>query len=128
MNARQSVAESRPAQGVGESEAELGRKKRKTEPIPSARLQGVEATPRNKVTQPANFWDKTASAVKEQQKNLRAQNKKLDAAAEGTVGVSKKKKSEVNKIFLSDEQQNVLDLVTEHKKNVFFTGSAGKHS
>ena len=90
------------------------------------RSQPVNATPQSKSTQPVHFWDKTASAVKEQQKNLRAQNKKLDAAAEGSSGVSKKKKSEVNRIFLSDEQQHVLDLVTEHKKNVFFTGSAGK--
>jgi hypothetical protein len=28
-------------------------------------------------------------------------------------------------MFLSDEQKNVLDLVIQHKKSVFFTGSAG---
>ena len=37
----------------------------------------------------------------------------------------KKKKNTIHKIFLSEEQQNVLNLVTEYKKSVFFTGSAG---
>ncbi len=38
----------------------------------------------------------------------------------------KKKKNTVHRIFLSEEQQNVLNLVTEYKKSVFFTGSAGE--
>jgi ATP-dependent DNA helicase PIF1 len=38
----------------------------------------------------------------------------------------KKRTNTVHRIFLSEEQQNVLNLVTEYKKSVFFTGSAGK--
>jgi ATP-dependent DNA helicase PIF1 len=39
--------------------------------------------------------------------------------------IKKKKKNTIHKIFLSEEQQNVLNLVAEYKKSVFFTGSAG---
>lgn len=71
-------------------------------------------------------WNTTASAVKEQQKRLREQNKKQNDSVDSlTDAVKKRKKNTVHRIFLSEEQQNVLNLVTEHKKSVFFTGSAG---
>jgi len=75
-------------------------------------------------------WNTTASAVKEQQKNLRQANKKLvktnEATPEGfNEAVAKKRKSNISRIFLSEEQQHVLSLVVDHKRSVFFTGSAG---
>jgi ATP-dependent DNA helicase PIF1 len=79
------------------------------------------------------LWNATASALKEQQRNLREQNKKQTKDAEASVddlqvAVKKRKKNAVARIFLSEEQQNVLNLVTEYKKSVFFTGSAGMSS
>jgi ATP-dependent DNA helicase PIF1 len=77
------------------------------------------------------LWNTTASALKQQQKNLREQNKKQTKENDTSVddlqeAMKKKKKNTVHRIFLSEEQQNVLNLVTEYKKSVFFTGSAGK--
>jgi ATP-dependent DNA helicase PIF1 len=76
-------------------------------------------------------WNTTASAVKQQQKNLREANKKLSRANEGTEdemkkAMAKKNKNTVHSIFLSEEQQQILNMVVENKKSVFFTGSAGK--
>lgn len=39
--------------------------------------------------------------------------------------MSSKKSSKLNKVFLSTEQQQVLGMVLEQGKNIFFTGSAG---
>lgn len=78
----------------------------------------------------AHPWNITASAIKDQQKQLRQKNARLMKTNEATeedkaAAISKKKKSQVHKVFLSDEQQHVLNLVVEQKKSVFFTGSAG---
>ena len=76
-------------------------------------------------------WNKTASAVKEEQKKLRQANKKLMKTVEGddpTVLAhlkAVKERCSVAGVFLSDEQKKVLNLVAEAKKSVFFTGSAG---
>ena len=71
-------------------------------------------------------WNTTASAIKLQQKTLREQHKaKVAESVDDTENVKKKKKNVIAKMFLSDEQKNVLDLVIQHKKSVFFTGSAG---
>jgi ATP-dependent DNA helicase PIF1 len=75
-------------------------------------------------------WNATASAIKQQQKTLKETNKAQAKANQGTdedmkEAIKKKKKNTIHKIFLSEEQQNVLNLVTEYKKSVFFTGSAG---
>lgn len=78
-------------------------------------------------------WNKTASAVKEEQKKLRQANKKLvkshdndgsDAAAKRRAAAAAERRS-VARVFLSDEQKKVLNLVAEDRKSVFFTGSAG---
>ncbi|KAF2689252.1 hypothetical protein K458DRAFT_125648 [Lentithecium fluviatile CBS 122367] len=75
-------------------------------------------------------WNTTQSAIKQQQKNLREANKavKVNEGNDGDVkdAIKKKKKNTVHRIFLSEEQQHVLNLVVEYKKSVFFTGSAGK--
>lgn len=72
-------------------------------------------------------WNKTASAVKEEQKALRQGHKKLvkDVESNGEAKVTTTKDKKVPRVFLSDEQRKVLDLVAESKKSVFFTGSAG---
>ena len=80
-------------------------------------------------------WNKTASAVKQEQKKHRQQAsmgkriaQAVDDAAEESSAVKKgrtKEREEVSRIFLSDEQKKVFSLVVEEKKSVFFTGSAG---
>lgn len=74
-------------------------------------------------------WNKTASAVKEEQKNLRQGNKKLvkngGISNEGFEKIPSKKKSILARVCLSEEQRKVLSLVAEETKSVFFTGSAG---
>ena len=78
-------------------------------------------------------WNKTASALKEEQKNHRRQasrdKRKIDTEGrhENTAEVSRnpKKCKTIAQVFLSVEQRRILDLVAEGKKSVFFTGSAG---
>jgi ATP-dependent DNA helicase PIF1 len=74
-------------------------------------------------------WNTTASAFKLQQQALKEQHKaKVAENTDDTDNTKRKKKTVIAKMFLSDEQKNVLDLVIQHKKSVFFTGSAGKSS
>ncbi len=73
-------------------------------------------------------WNKTASAVKEEQKRLRQGHKKFvkdNEAEKGSTAASTSKKKNVSRVFLSEEQERVINLVTKQKKSVFFTGSAG---
>lgn len=72
-------------------------------------------------------WNKTASAVKEEQKVLRQGHKKLvkDIEANAATKAITTKDKKMPRVFLSDEQRKVLTLVAEGKKSVFFTGSAG---
>jgi len=86
-----------------------------------------DATPVKKSPYP---WNTTASAIKEQKEKVREVNKKKmkhnDASEDDILKINmKKKRSSVARVFLSEEQQHVLDLVSEGKKSVFFTGSAG---
>ncbi|KAJ5677739.1 ATP-dependent DNA helicase PIF1 [Penicillium maclennaniae] len=75
-----------------------------------------------KRTKPSEPWNKTASAIKEEQKELRREYRKTQKGDE----VSQPQKDEkVAGIFLSDEQKAVLDAVVERGKSIFFTGSAG---
>jgi ATP-dependent DNA helicase PIF1 len=108
-----------------EEEEKTARPRKKQSMGPKAE---VTATPKPKA---AYAWNTTASALKLQQKNFREQNKKAAKENDTSVddlkqAVNKRKKNAVARIFLSEEQQHVLSLVTEHKKSVFFTGSAGK--
>ena len=92
---------------------------------------GPEQTPLSKdAKQSAYLWNTTQSAIKEGQKTLREVNKKkskFNEASEQALQMIQKRKSRtsVARVFLSEEQQHVLDLVAESKKSVFFTGSAG---
>ena len=92
----------------------------------------ITSTPKVKKAQSQYLWDATASALKEKQKQLRDKGKiaKLKDAAEkdNSTLKPKSKKSGVSRVFLSDEQQHVLDLVINQKKSVFYTGSAGKEA
>ncbi|KAH7385879.1 hypothetical protein BKA66DRAFT_63042 [Pyrenochaeta sp. MPI-SDFR-AT-0127] len=109
-----------------ESEEEtLPPKKRKSGDVAQA-----VSTPAPKAQLSQYMWNTTASALKKQQKSFREQTKAQSQAAKGVEedvkeAIRKKKKNTVHRIFLSEEQQNVLNLVTEYKKSVFFTGSAG---
>jgi len=91
--------------------------------------------PKDKSSESPYPWNKTASAVKEEQKKHRQQlnqgkksAKTLDSVAGANDPATKKSKSRkhsVAKVYLSDEQRKVLDLVLDGGKSVFFTGSAG---
>jgi ATP-dependent DNA helicase PIF1 len=85
------------------------------------------ATPQEKNTSAHKLWNTSLSAVKEQQKKHREDSrkapKKVDSIAEPGKAAKTTQKRPA-KVFLSDEQKHVLELVSE-KKSVFFTGSAG---
>jgi ATP-dependent DNA helicase PIF1 len=75
-------------------------------------------------------WNTSASAMKQQRDHLRLGGKKLIKTNEATLeskteAIVQIKKSKIHRVFLSDEQARILDLVVEHKKSIFFTGSAG---
>lgn len=75
-------------------------------------------------------WDLTYNATKEQKKQLKSQASKprqgsempKDEAPEGTSGRARPRNTAIS---LSSEQQQVLNLVVNEKKSVFFTGPAG---
>ena len=91
----------------------------------------VNSTPLSKDPKKSSYpWNTTASAIKEQQKTLREVNKKkskFNEAQDQAQEIVRKKqgKDRVARVFLSEEQQHILDLVVESKRSVFFTGSAG---
>ncbi|CAA9961275.1 ATP-dependent DNA helicase PIF1 [Pyrenophora teres f. maculata] len=109
-----------------EDEAEVERQAARPSKRPSTEADKVVSTPKPKSEY---LWNTTASAIKQQQKNLRETKAqaKINQGTQDDVkeATMKKKMNTVHKIFLSEEQQNVLNLVTEYKKSVFFTGSAG---
>lgn len=73
-------------------------------------------TPKPKSTAP---WNKTASAIKEEQKELRRQSKNQKTEPKRQAN------PHLAPVFLSDEQRHVLDAVVSLGKSIFFTGSAG---
>lgn len=86
------------------------------------------STPAPKASKKSLYqWTTTASAIKEQRKSHREEVRKVVKTNEETMDVAKAKtqRKKVPRVFLSEEQQHVLDLVVEQKKSVFFTGSAG---
>src|ERR1700722_15252330 len=73
-------------------------------------------------------WNKTASALKDEQKELRRRNKQrgTQMKSEGTAVLGKRSSiTQVPTTFLSEEQRGILKAVVEKGKSVFFTGSAG---
>lgn len=78
--------------------------------------------------EPTYAWNKTASAMKEEQKELRRRNKSRHTAIKGQGqedGAKKSSEKKVSPFFLSEEQKGVLSAVVDQGKSVFFTGSAG---
>ena len=103
------------------------KKKRKMETTEETSSKAYTPLPKDKANS-LYPWNTTASAVKEEQRRLRQGQKKLVKENEGgseKSNAKKKRRETVPKVFLSDEQRSVLDLVAEQKRSVFFTGSAG---
>ncbi|KAF7718519.1 ATP-dependent DNA helicase PIF1 [Penicillium ucsense] len=93
-------------------------KEAQEEPLDSKKSSFV--TPKR--TKPAEPWNKSASAIKEEQKELRREYKKSQKAD----GAPKQRdNAKLAKVFLSDEQLHVVEAVVTHGKSIFFTGSAG---
>jgi hypothetical protein len=84
------------------------------------RTKNSHITPKR--SKPTDFWNKSASAIKEEQKELRKEYKKNQKPE---VKPLKQGRTKVASIFLSDEQRAVLDAVVDGGKSIFFTGSAG---
>jgi ATP-dependent DNA helicase PIF1 len=86
----------------------------------------------NKVANKSLYaWNPTAHAIRDQQKSFRQSKKRTagmndDEDRKKALPQLKERKNIVPQIFLSDEQKHVLDLIIEHKKSIFFTGSAGE--
>ena len=102
-------------------------KKRKVETAQEVSSEAYTPLPKGEAHSPYP-WNKTASAVKEEQKRLRQGHKKLIRDNEGgseKSSTKKKGRETMPKVFMSDEQMSVLNLIAEQKKSVFFTGSAG---
>jgi ATP-dependent DNA helicase PIF1 len=98
--------------------------------IAPAKRRLVDATPVQTSKKSAMPWNTTASAIKEQKTSLREINKKKSKLMDSNDDLLQKakvksRKNAVARVFLSDEQQHVLDLIAEKKKSVFFTGAAG---
>ena len=92
----------------------------------------IESTPNPRDGKKSMYpWNTTASAVKEHQRKHREENKKAainikkNEGSEESIRTAKSSHQRPARVFLSEEQQHVLDLVLEQKKSVFFTGSAG---
>jgi ATP-dependent DNA helicase PIF1 len=123
-----SVQEAQSTQGndIIEEDIVPAKKGRSTE------VEKTVSTPAPKQSKTEQYlFNTTASALKQQQKAFRENMKAQAKTQQGTdedvkEAIRKKKKNTVHRIFLSEEQQNVLNLVAEYKKSVFFTGSAGK--
>ncbi|OAT13046.1 mitochondrial DNA helicase [Blastomyces gilchristii SLH14081] len=69
-------------------------------------------------------WDKTMSAVKEEQKELRKQQK-IRVSSEKNQQHLGTRAPKVASIFLSEEQKRVVEAIVKDGKSIFFTGSAG---
>lgn len=93
-----------------------------TEPFKAEEPKNSHVTPRRK--KPADIWNKSASAIKEEQKELRKETKKSQKAVD-ELPSKPEDQSKSLKIFLSDEQNAVLEAVVDKGKSIFFTGSAG---
>jgi ATP-dependent DNA helicase PIF1 len=76
-------------------------------------------------------WDATVSAIRENQKLLKDRHKHSTKSNSGAdmegarEAVKSGGRTALSPVTLSNEQKNVLDLVVNKKKSVFFTGSAG---
>jgi ATP-dependent DNA helicase PIF1 len=73
-------------------------------------------------------WNKTTSALKDEQKELRRRNRERGTQMRPDRAAVRGKRSSIMQVpttFLSEEQRGILKAVVEEGKSVFFTGSAG---
>ena len=80
---------------------------------------------------PSMPWDTTASAAKVARQDFKGKTRSISSKAEGAElenVIRKQQEERLHSIFLSEEQQRVIDLVTLSETSVFFTGSAGPYS
>jgi ATP-dependent DNA helicase PIF1 len=72
-------------------------------------------------------WNKTPSALKAEQKELRKINKSRAPESKQSGGLDAKTSAAdaLPKLFLSEEQKGILTAVVDEGKSIFFTGSAG---
>ena len=79
--------------------------------------------PANKPNAPAYPWNKTASAMKKEQVELRKRNRqKIQPSNPQSTKASA---HHLPRTILSEEQKHILDVVVDKGKSVFFTGAAG---
>ncbi len=107
------------------------KKAKKNKPVKDEHESSSSFTPLPKDKSDSPYpWNKTASALKEDQRRLRQGHKArikndTEAMSSPTAATTTKKPTPVTPVFLSDEQRKVMDLVINERKSVFFTGSAG---
>ncbi|EEQ31138.1 DNA repair and recombination protein pif1 [Microsporum canis CBS 113480] len=96
------------------------------QPLPHSEVIDAEQTSINKEKKHMP-WDKTFSAVKEEQKELRKQMKiKSLASSEKRLNTTlRPSNTRVPSIFFSEEQNQVIETIVKRGKSVFYTGSAG---
>ena len=83
-------------------------------------------TPIKPATMPWNATTSTMKAARQEHKVKSAtQKRSMSSMANDGEPEGKKQKSEISPVFLSTEQKNVLAMVRDNGKSVFFTGSAG---
>lgn len=117
--------------GADEQEDRPKPPKRRT--IPWLEEQKTTTTAKQSSSTPKDskyLWNTSSSTIKQMQKSHREVNKKLTKntapSGQGLIADSlRTKKSKLSRVFLSEEQQHVLNLVVNEGKSVFFTGSAG---
>lgn len=103
--------------------------KRRTVPWLDKNVNDKSSTPlpSNKPDASPYPWNKTASAMKAEQKELRKINKSRSTESKQSEvrGAKTSTAGAVPKIFLSEEQKDILTAVVDQGKSIFFTGSAG---
>ena len=125
-NAKAAMIGSKPTRGTKQRKPpdfvqEMLAKSRKS----SSLEEGDASTPVKTESDSPYPWDKTASAVKKEQKKLRNAYQNKMGKDDKSKSTNMVPKETMARVFLSDEQKHVLELVVEKKKSVFFTGSAG---
>jgi ATP-dependent DNA helicase PIF1 len=89
--------------------------------------QSFTPLPSNKPNASPYFWNKTASAMKAEHKEIRKINQSRSAATKQSELPGPKTTTAValQQVFLSEEQKGILTAVVDEGKSIFFTGSAG---
>lgn len=94
--------------------------KRRTLPWATAKEEAIKSPLPEDKENIQYAWNKSASAVKDEQKEFRKRNRITTASK-----AEPKPPTTVTKEMLSPEQQTVAKSVVEEGKSIFFTGSAG---